>query len=178
MSSLRLKLSHISSKKVPAISLVAVAVVGMIIGVFAAAITVTQNPFNGQTGTFTNNTGNIATTDNGLSIVTNVPGTTNSTATFLPSGNKPVYYTSPAFVVGHWMESVLLTDNIATDSAAHTVKIAINSGATVPNGSALITTAQLTLTGSAGTSGGTITVYLDLGVTTITAPMSVYVTST
>ncbi len=173
-----MKLSHISSKKVPAISLVAVAVVGMIIGVFAAAITVTQNPFNGQTGTFNNNTGNIAVTDNGLSIVTNVPGSTNSTATFLTSGNKPVYYTSPAFAVGHWMESVALTDNIATDSAGHTVKIAINSGSTVPNGTSLITTAQLTLTGSSGTSGGTITVYIDLGVTTITAPMSVYVTST
>jgi hypothetical protein len=148
----------------------------MIAGVIAANIVVTSNPFTGTTGTYTSNTGTMTVVDNGLSIVTNVPGTINASATFLTSGNKNVNYNGQAFVVGHWMESIVFT-NTATDSSAHTVKITINSGASAPGGTALIAQATLTLTGS-GTAGGTITAYIDLGTTSVVAPMSVYITST
>lgn len=176
LNNLRLKLSRVSSKKVPAISLALVAIVGMIAGVLAANIVVTSNSFTGTTGTYTANTGTMTVADNGLSIVVNVPGTTNSSATFFTSGNKNLNYNGQAFVVGHWMESIVFTDT-ATDTAVHSVKITINNGTTAPGGSALIGQATLSLTGS-GTAGGTITAFIDLGTASVTAPMSVYVTST
>ncbi len=178
MNNLRRTLSQVSAKRVPALSLLLVAVGGMVLGVLAVTISVTQNSFTGETGTFNTNTGTMTVTDNGLSIVSNVPGTTNSSATFFTSGNKNVFFSGTSFVAGHWMESIVFTDTL-TDTSAHTVKITINSGSTVPGGSALITAATLTLTGpGAGGGTGTITAYIDLNTTSITAPMTVYITST
>lgn len=175
MSSIRVKLSRITTKRVPALTLIVVGLVGMVAGVLAAAITVTQNNYTGEIGTLHTNTGTMTVADNGLSIVSSAPGSTNASATFLTSGNKNLYCSCTSFVAGHWMESIVFTDT-QTDSSPHTVKIDINSGAAAPGGSALISTVTLTLTGpGAGGGTGTITAYMDLGTTTITAPLTVYV---
>lgn len=184
MTSLRVKLSQLSAKKVPLVSLVLVAVVGMVVGVLAANLTINtaSTTFTGTTGTLTTNTGTMTVVDNGLSIVSTVPGSTNTSATFFTSGNKPVYCGGGggcvAFATGHWMDSLVFTDT-QTDSTAHTVKITINSGGTAPGGATLVGPVTVTLTGpGVGGGTGTITVYLDLGTGNITAPLIVYVTST
>ena len=76
MSSLRVKLSRITARKVPALTLIVVGLFGMVAGVLAAAVTVTNNTYNGEIGTYHNNNGNVAITDQGLSIVANVAGIT------------------------------------------------------------------------------------------------------
>jgi len=178
MTSIRVLLSRITTKKVPALALVVVGLMGMVAGVLAAVITVTPNNFTGEVGTVHTNTGTMTVADNGLSIVSNVPGSTNSSATFLTSSNKNLYCSCTSFVAGHWMESIVFTDT-QTDSSAHTVKITINDGAASPGGSALIPAVTLTLTGpGAGGGTGTITAYIDLGTASITAPLTVYVSST
>src|SRR6267143_465658 len=180
MSGIRVRLSRFTTTKVPVLSLVLVAIVGMAVGVFAATITVTPNSFLGEIGTYHNNTGTMTVTDNGLSIVSNTTGIAPATtATFPTSGNTNLF-NGATFTAGHWMETLVFKDTL-TDTSQHTVKISVNSnpGATAPAGSALITQVTLTLTGPGASAGtGTITVYLDLGVTTITAPLTVYVNST
>jgi hypothetical protein len=151
--------------------------VGMVAGVLAASIAVSSTTYGGESGIMHNNTGILTFVDNGLSVVSNVPGTTNTSATFLTTGNKNVFQNAPAFVAGHWAEAIQVTDTSATDTVAHAVKITINSGATVPSGSTLVTQFTYTMTGVTGSSSPTITLYIDLGVTSITAPLNVYVNS-
>lgn len=177
MSSLRVKLSRITTKKVPALTLIVVGLVGMIAGVLAAAVTVTNNTYNGEIGTYHNNTGNVAVTDGGLSIVTNVAGiSANTTATIGANGSNKNLFNGSTFTAGHWMETLTISDSV--DSTAHTVTIKVMNGAGVPNGGTSLAGGTITLTITAASTTGTITEYIDLGVATITAPMSVYVNAT
>lgn len=179
MSNIRVKLSRLTSKKVPVLSLVVVALAGMVLGVMAASLTINQNNFLGTTGTYTANTGTMTVTDQGLSIISNVPSSANTSATFGPNTtNRNIFYSATTnFVAGQWEESVQLTDT-ASDANPHTVKITIDSGPTAPAGTALVAQATVTLTGPGSASTGTITVYVALQTASITAPMTVYVTST
>ncbi len=178
MSRLKVRLSQLTTKKVPALALVVVAMLGMVAGVLAANIAVTSNTYAGEVGMTHNNTGVLTFLDNGLSVVSNVPGTTNTSATFLTTGNKNVFQSTPAFAAGHWEEAIQVTDTSSTDTTVHAVKITINSGTTAPSGSTLVTQFTYTMTGVTGSSSPTITLYVDLGVTTIVAPLNVYINST
>ena len=179
MTSLRVKLSRISNKKVPALALVVVAIVGMVFGVFAASISITSTSYTGEIGTYNNVAGTMTVVDQGLSVIANVPGSANTSATFGATGtNHNIFYSSTAnFVAGNWEEAIQFTDT-ATDSSAHTVKITIDNGSSVPAGSALVAQSTITLTGPGASSTGTITVYIGLQTTSITAPLTIYVTST
>jgi hypothetical protein len=179
LSNLRVQLSRLTSKKVPVLSLFLVAVAGMAVGVFAATITVsTTNSFGGEQGILHNNTGVLTIADNGLSVVSNVPGSPNASSIFLTTGNKSAFSNAVPFVVGHWEESIVVTDTVGTDTTAHAVKITINSGAGVPSGSALISQVTYTMTGVTGSTSPTITLYIDLGTAgPITAPLNIYVNS-
>ena len=179
MSNLQVRLSRLASRKVPALSLILVAITGMAVGVFAATITVsTTNSFGGEQGVLHNNTGVLTIVDNGLSVVSNVPSSPNATSNFLTTGNKNAFSNAQTFVAGHWMESLVVTDTVGTDTTAHAVKITINSGAAVPSGSALIPQVTYTMTGVTGNTSPTITLYIDLGTSgPITAPIDVYVNS-
>src|SRR2546428_6199723 len=75
MSSIRVILSRITTKKVPALTLVVVGIVGMVAGVLAATITLNQTLYNGEVGTYHNNTGVFTVTDAGLSVVANAAST-------------------------------------------------------------------------------------------------------
>jgi len=177
MVNLRLKISHLTSKKVPALYLIAVALVGMVIGVLATSITITQNSFTGETGTFNNNTGTMTVTDQGLSILASSTGVSiNSTATFGANGSNANLYNGATFTAGHWIDTIVLTDT--TTGGPHTVTITIKTGTGVTGTTLASFPVILTLTGPGSSSTGTITAILDLGTTSITSPMTVYVTST
>jgi hypothetical protein len=177
MSNIRVKLSRITTKKVPALSLVVVGLVGMVLGVLAATITITQMPYLGEIGTYHTNSATMAITDKGLSVESNstIVGA-NTTGVFGAAGNKNLY-NGASFVGGHWVETILLQDT-AADTSVHTVTIKISGGPGSPNGMSL-ESVTLTLTGP-GTGGGagTITDYVDLGTTSISSPLTVYVSST
>ena len=177
MADLRVKLSRITTKKVPALTLIVVGLVGMVLGVFAASITVTTSNFNGEIGTFHNNNGNVAITDKGLSVVANSTViTNNSTATIGANGSNKNLYNGSAFTAGHWMDTLTISDSV--DSSVHTVTIKISSGATAPNSSTPLAGGTVTLTITAASTTGTITAYIDLGSSSVTAPITVYASST
>jgi hypothetical protein len=178
MANIRLMLSRASAKKVPALALVVVALAGMVAGVLAASMTITQSNYTAETGAYRTNNGTMSVNDQGLSIVTNATGiSSNTTATFGASSTNKNLYNGQTFTAGHWMETIVFTDT-ATDGNAHTVTIKINTGGQVPSGTTNLATVSLTLTGSGGSSTGTVTDYIDLGTASITPPVSVYVNST
>jgi hypothetical protein len=178
MTNIRLRMSRLNAKKVPALSLILVAIVGMVAGVLAAIVVNTSSfNFTGEAGTLHQSSGTMTITDNGLSILSSSPGYTNTTGTFGPnSSSRKMYNNGGSYTAGDWLETIVFTDT-AGDGNAHTVKITINSGSG-PTGTSLVTIPTLTLTGPGSSSNGTITVILDLGTNSITSPMTVYVSST
>ena len=179
MSSLRVKLSRLTTRKVPALSLVFVAIVGMAVGVFAATITVSTTNYAGGEKGFLHTSGTVLTfADNGLSAVANVPGTTNSSASFLSTGNKNVFSSATSFVAGHWAEAIQITDS-SGDTATHILTINVSDGATAPSGTAFsFSPVTYTVTGVTGSTTPTITLYIDLGVGSLNTPLDIYITST
>jgi hypothetical protein len=177
MANIRILLSRASAKKVPALALIVVGLVGMVAGVLAASMTITQSNYTAETGQYRTNSGTMSVNDQGLSIVTNATGIgNNATATFGATGTNLKLYQGFTSTAGHWMETIVFTDT-ASDNSPHTVTIKILTGGQVPSGTTSLATVSLTLTGPNASSTGTITVYVDLGTATITPPVSVYVSS-
>jgi hypothetical protein len=172
MSSIRVAISRITTKKVPALTLVVVAIVGMVAGVLAATITLNQAVYTGEVGTYHNNTGAFTVTDAGLSPVANA-ASTNATSPITIAGTGIVL--SNALTAGHWMDVltfVMTTPGVST----HTATITARNGAG-PEGTSLVTVTSGTWTTSGG-STGTVTFYVDLGTAGLTAPVTVYVNVT
>ncbi|HYY90391.1 MAG TPA: hypothetical protein VE955_00215 [Candidatus Dormibacteraeota bacterium] len=177
MSSIRVRLSRLTTKKVPALSLVLVGLVGMVAGVLAATITVTTTTVSGGEQGLIHTTGSILTfADNGLSAVSNAQAS-NASATFYTTGNKNAYVGT--FASGNWQEAILITDTVATDTASHALTITITQGSSGSSGTALgVSPVSYTVTGVTGSSSPTITLYIDLGVGTLTTPLNIYIKST
>src|SRR6266849_8429427 len=171
MSSLRAKISKATSKKVPILALVVVALLGMVAGVLAASIIVTPVANSGEIGTLHTNSGTITVVDNGLGVVANGNSTASGTTTFPATGNRNV---NNVLVAGHWFEQITFTDT-ATDTSGHVATITIRNGSG-PEG-ALVVSTSFTLTG-AGAPSGTITAYVDTGTATLTSPVTIYVAIT
>jgi hypothetical protein len=170
MSNLRAKISQATNKKVPILALVVVAMFGMVAGVLAANLAVTPTTNTGEVGTYHTSTGTMTITDNGLGVVANT-GAAAAAATFPANGlNNNV---NNALTGGDWFDKITFTDT-ATDSTAHTATVTIRNG-TGTTGS-LVATATFTLTGPGASSTGTVTAYIDTGVTALTSPVTVYVT--
>ena len=148
----------------------------MAVGVFAATISVNTSNYSGGEAGLLHSAGGVLTfTDNGLSVVSSAPST-NSSSNFLTTGNKNSF--TGTFVAGHWEEAILITDT-SGDTASHVLTIDINSGTTAPSGTALsISPVSYTVIGVTGSTSPTITLYIDLGVTTITSPLNIYIHST
>src|SRR2546427_11869676 len=108
--------------------------------------------------------------DNGLGVVDKTAAASTA-ATFPTSGNNNVV--NNALTAGHWFDEITFTDT-ATDSAAHTPTVVIRQG-TGPAGTLVVST-SFTLTGPGAASTGTITAYVDTGQTSLTSPITVYVT--
>jgi hypothetical protein len=174
MSNLRAKISRATSKKVPILALVVVAMFGMVVGVLAANLTVAQTNNTGEIGTYHTSTGTMVITDNGLGVVANGGGGAAASATFPANGlNTNV---NNALTSGDWFEKIMFTDNAVTDNTAHTATVTIRNGTGI-TGTQVVST-SFTLTGPGATSTGTITAYVDTGVTSLTSPITVYVTIT
>ena len=173
MSNLRVRLSQLTNKKVPALALVVVAMLGMVAGVLAASITVNQvTPNTGEVGTYHTNTGGFTVTDTGLSIAAN-SASTNATSTFtIPATSVAL---NNALTPGHWMDVVTFLNSPAA-AGTHQATLTFRSG-TGPEGSTLATVTSGTWTTTTG-STGTVTFYVDLGVTTIASPLTAYVSVT
>jgi hypothetical protein len=169
MSNLRAKISQATNKKVPILALVVVAMFGMVAGVLAATIVVTPVSNTGELGTLHSNSGTMTVTDTGLGVVSNAASAA-TTATFPASGNNN--NVNNVLVAGHWFDQITFTDTL-TDNAAHTATVTLRNG-TGPSGTLLVT-ATFTLTGPNAVSTGTITAYVDTGTTTLTSPVTVYV---
>lgn len=169
MSNIRLKISHLTSKKVPALSLVAVALAGMIIGVLATNLQVGQTNNNGEIGTYHTSSGSITITDNGLGVVANA-ASASTTATFPATGNN--VNVNNALTAGHWFDQIVFVDTL-TDASSHTATVTIRNGTGLA-GTLLVTT-TFTLTGPGASSTGTVTAYVDSGTATLTSPITVYV---
>ena len=172
MSSIRVAISRITTKKVPALTLVVVAIIGMVAGVLAATITLNQSVFTGEVGTYHNNSGAFTVTDTGLSPVANA-ASTNATSAMTIAGSGIAL--NNALTAGHWMDVltfVMTTPGVST----HVATITVRNGAG-PEGTSLVTVTSGTWTTS-GSSTGTVTFYVDLGTASLTAPVTVYVNVT
>jgi hypothetical protein len=172
MSNLRAKISQATNKKVPILALVVVAMFGMVAGVLAANLAVAPTTNTGEIGTYHTSTGTMTVTDNGLGVVANT-AVASAAATFPTSGNNN--NVNNALTAGHWFDQITFTDT-AVDSTAHTATVTIRNGAGAAG--TLLVTATFTLTGPGASSTGTITAYVDTTATTLTSPVTVYVTIT
>src|SRR6266516_1004552 len=109
MSNLRAKISKATTKKVPVLALVVVAMLGMVAGVLAANLTVTLTASTGEIGTYHTSTGSMTVTDNGLGAVANTGGAV-ATATFPTCGiNTNVNH---ALTAGHRFDQITFTDTL------------------------------------------------------------------
>jgi len=150
----------------------------MVVGVLAATITVTPNNFTGESGTYHNTTGTFTVSDKGLGVAANtVASNITNAVTLGATGTNKVL--NNGMTAGDWMETLTLTDT-ATDSGPHVPTITIRSG-TGPQGQTTLASSPITvgtITGPGVSSTGTITVYIDLGVTSLSTPVTVYVSVT
>jgi len=175
MSNLRVKISQLTNKKVPALALVVVAMLGMVAGVLAANIVVTQvTPNTGEIGTYHTNIGGFTVTDTGLFVVANTNSTDGSAQNFsilstAVSLNNPL-------TAGHWMDVVTFVNNPAA-AGTHVAKLTFLSGTGPKGNTSLASVTSGTWTTTTG-STGTVTFYVDLGVTTIASPLTAYITVT
>ncbi len=169
MTSLRLRLSRITAKKVPALTLVVVGLVGMVAGVLAAAITINPVTYYGETGTYHNNTGAFTVTDTGLFVVANALSTNATSAVTI--GATAVALNN-GLSAGHWMDVVTFVMN-APAAGSHSAAITLRNGSG-PEGSTLATVTSGTWTTSSS-STGTLTFYVDLGTEILTAPVTAYI---
>jgi len=169
MTSWRARITRITGKKVPALALVVVGLVGMVAGVLAAAITITPVTYFGETGTYHNNTGVFTVTDTGLFVVAN-SASTNATSAITIGGSGMAL--NNALTAGHWMDIVTFVMNTPA-VGSHSATLTFKNGAG-PEGSTLVTVSSGTWTTS-GSSTGTVTFYVDLGTSSITAPVTAYI---
>ncbi len=175
MSNLKVRLSQLATKKVPALALVVVAMLGMVAGVLAASIVVTTvTPNTGEIGTLHTNIGGFTVTDTGLAVVANTNSTDGSGQSFsilstAVSLNNPL-------TAGHWMDVVTFVNSPAA-AGTHIVKLTFRNGTGPQGATTLVTVTSGTWTTTTG-STGTVTFYVDLGVTTITSPLTAYITVT
>jgi len=178
MSNLRVKLSRLTAKKVPALSLALVAIVGMAVGVFAATLTVStiSNP-GGEKGLLHTAASVLTFSDKGISVVATAPSG-NVTSNFLTTGNKNAFTSATTWTAGDWEEAIQIQDT-SGDTGSHLLTINISSGAATPTGTAFsFSPFTYTVVGVTGSTTPTITLYMDLGSGSVTTPLDIYVSST
>jgi hypothetical protein len=173
MKNIRIAVSKLSNKKVPALALALVAVVGMVAGALAASSIVTQNSFKGEAGSYHNNTGLFTVNDQGPAVVANTAS--DNTTSFASTAYTSNAALTTSLTAGHWMDVITFLDNTPA-VGTHVATIIFRSGAGAI-GTQTGSTVTVTLT-TAGTSTGTITLYIDLGTATLASPLTAYATVT
>lgn len=165
----------LGSRKRIAFALLAVALVAAVGGAYAVSITISQVNYTGEQGTYHNNSGGITAVDNGLAPVANAVSSNMTTAvTWGATGtNKQVYNT---LVAGDLLDYITFSTTL-TNSSTHTATVTIRNGSGAL-GTTLVTATSGSWTAPSSTSTATITMYIDLGVQTLTSPITVYITVT
>ena len=175
MKNIRMTISRINAKRVPALSLVLVAIVGAVVGVIAGSITVTQLSYTGEQGTYHNNTGSFTVVDNGLQVVANSAAANYANDTQIgASGDQP--FNGNAVTAGHLVESFSFSTTL-TGGSDHKITITIRNGPST-FGTTLVTFGSTStfIKAPASSSSATVTLYFDLGASPITTPITAYVT--
>jgi hypothetical protein len=173
MSSIRVILSHITTKKVPALTLVVVGIIGMVAGVLAATITITSNTYTGEIGTLHNTTNGFTVTDNGLAVVANSAAANYANNTQIGTSGTQTF-NGNAVTQGDWVESLTFSTSL-TDSSTHKVNVTVRNG-TGTVGTTLVAFGSPGnfMRAMSGAGTGTLTIYFDLGASIVT-PITVYV---
>lgn len=175
MQNIRMTISRINAKKVPALSLVLVAIVGAVAGVIAGSISVSQLSYQGEQGTYHNNTGAFTVVDNGLQVVANGAGANYANDTQIgASGDQP--FNGNALTTGHWVDSFSFSTTL-TGGSDYKITITIRNGSGT-FGTSLVTfgSSSTFIKAPTSSSSATITLYFDLGASPITTPITAYVT--
>jgi len=167
-------ISKLNAKRVPALSLVLVAIVGAVAGVIAGSVTVTQLSYQGEQGTYHNNTGAFTVVDNGLQVVANAGSANYANNTQITGSDQP--FNANALVAGHWVDSFSFSTTL-TDGSSHKISVTIRDGAGTV-GTVLLTYSSTSTFVRAPSSAlsGTVTLFFDLGASPITTPITAYVT--
>ncbi len=163
------------SHKKLALVLVVVATVAATGGAYAASIAIGQTNNTGEQGSYHNNSGGITAVDNGLAPVANAV-TSNVSTSFAwgaTGTNKQIYNT---LVAGDLMDYITFSTSL-TDGSTHVATVTVRNGSGAL-GATLKTATSGTWTAPSSTSTATITMYIDLGVQTVTAPVTVYIAVT
>jgi len=176
MSSIRVILSRITTKKVPALTLVVVGIIGMVAGVLAATITVTNTTYTGEIGTLHNTTNGFSVTDNGLAVAANGGAASYANNTQIGTSGAQTF-NGNVVTQGDWVESLTFSTSL-TDATSHKVTVTVRNG-TGTVGSSLVAfgSSSTFMKTMSGAGGGTITIYFDLGASIVT-PITVYVSVT
>ena len=174
MQNIRMVISRLNAKRVPALSLVLVAIFGAVAGVIAGSISVTQLSYTGEQGTYHNNTGSFVVTDNGLQVVANDASANYVNNTQITGSDQP--FNANGLTAGHWVDSFSFSTSL-TDASSHKMSVTIRNGSGT-FGSVLVTYGSTsTFVRAPGSSlAGTVTLYFDLGASPVTTPITAYVT--
>jgi hypothetical protein len=166
--------SRITTKKVPALALVVVAILGMVAGVLAATITITQVNYQGEQGVYHNNTGDFGVTDDGLQVIANAQ-VANDTATLqIPASTVQGPIAGTSLTAGDWAEQLTFSESVLSTGASHALTITVRSAAGHV-GTVLLSYVGTIKEPAASGSTGTTILLLDLGSNNITSPITVYV---
>ncbi|SRR6266571_846566 len=174
MKNIRISIAKLTAKKVPALALVVVALVGAVAGVLAASIVISQSNLNGEQGNLHTNSGVWTITDNGLAVVSTGAAGNATSAVALGSTNVLL---SNALTQGHWMDLVTFNIGGTPPSSTFTAKITFYQSNGSPQGTPLATVTSGTWTTTVS-STGSINFYVDLGASPLASPITAYVTVT
>jgi hypothetical protein len=174
LKNIRMAISKLNAKKVPALSLVLVAIVGAVAGVIAGSVTVTQLSYTGEQGTYHNNTGAFTIADNGPLVAANTGSAGYVNNTQITGSDQP--FNANAITAGHWVDSISIGTSL-TDASSHKITVTIRDG-TGTVGTTILTfgSSSTFIKAPASSLAGTVTLYFDLGTSPITTPITAYVT--
>jgi PhoPQ-activated pathogenicity-related protein len=174
MKNLKSLLHQFKGRKLSLTAVVLIAIASAVAGAFAAiVVNTTSYNFAAEAGTLHQSSSAFTVTDNGFIVAINTFSNNQSNTLTLAAGNWQV---QNAITIGHWIDSVSFSmPSPATGTHVATIKIQ-NGGGTV-SGTTIVTFTSGTWTTSAS-SNGTVTCYVDTGLTSITSPLTIYVTVT
>lgn len=175
MENLKPLVQRFKARKLSAVAVVLVAIASAVAGAFAATIVVNTASYNwsAEAGTLHQSNGTFAVTDNGFSVAINAFSTNATTGFTLAAGNWQV---QNAITVGHWIDSVSFVMSPAS-AGTHVATIKVQNGGGTVAGTTIVTFTSGTWTTSTS-STGTVTCYVDTGLTSITSPLTIYVNVT
>lgn len=174
MKDLKSLLHRLQARKLSLTAVLLVAISSAVAGAFAAiVVNTTSYNFTGEAGTLHQSSGAFTVTDNGLSVAINTFSTNETNTLTLAAGNWQV---QNGITPGDWVDSVSFhMPSAATGTHIATIKVQ-NGGNTVA-GTTIVTFVSGTWTTSAS-STGTVTCYVDTGLTSLTSPLTLYVSIT